>query len=237
MAGGRGSRLKILTRNRCKPAVDILGRYKIFDFVASNVANTGIPAALIATQFKPESLNTHIGSGEVWGFNGTKKLEMVNPWESTEFFGTADSVRKSINQIDRYNPEIVLVLGADHVYVMDYKEAIMQHQMNNADITIMTNAVPEERVSDFGIVKIDELGRIVDFAEKPTDKGVIKSFRLPRRMKERLGIDSPDLNFLASMGNYVFFWNRLKRFLTFPGLDFGKDTENSLEFREKLMNP
>ncbi len=95
--------------------------------------------------------------------------------------------------------------------------------MNNADITIMTNVVPDNKVSDFGIVRIDESGRIINFAEKPTDKKVIESFRLTPGMKIRLGIDDPNLNFLASMGNYAFFWDRLKEFLDSPGVDFGKD--------------
>jgi len=229
MAGGRGARLKMLTKNRCKPAVDIFGHHRIFDFVASNIANTGINTALIATQFKRQSLHEYIGIGERWGFDGIrKKLEIVSPngegCSSAAFEGTADSVRKSIGRIDTYNPGVVLVLGGDHVYTMNYRDAIKQHKINNADITIMTNVVPDSKVSDLGIVKIDESGRIIDFAEKPTDKEVIEDFRLTTRMKDRLGIDNPNLNFLASMGNYVFFWDRLKRFLDFPGVDFGKDT-------------
>jgi glucose-1-phosphate adenylyltransferase len=228
MAGGRGSRLEVLTRDRGKPAVNILGHYRIFDFVATNVAGSGIPAILIATQFEPKSLTRHIGNGQIWGFDGIDKmLEIAHPYEEGRSFvtfeGTADSVRKTADRIDRYNPGIVLVLGGDHIYSMDYSDAIVQHKMNAADITIMTNAIPDSKVSDFGIVKIDESGRIVEFAEKPTDKEVIKSFRLTARTKERLGVGDPDLNFLASMGNYVFFWDKLKRFLDFPGVDFGKD--------------
>lgn len=228
MAGGRGSRLKVLTRDRCKPAVNILGHYRVFDFVATNIACSRIPAMLISAQFEPRSLSRHIGNGEVWGFDGIdKRIEIVHPYEERKGFitfeGTADSIRKNVCRIDKYNPDIVLVLGGDHIYVMDYTDVIMQHKMNNADITIMTNVVPENRVSDFGIVKIDKSGRIIDFAEKPTDKKVIENFRLTARMKKRLGIDNPNLNFLASMGNYVFFWDRLKRFLDFSGVDFGKD--------------
>ena len=227
MAGGRGTRLKILTKDNCKPAVSILGRYRIFDFVASNIANTGIAATLVATQFRQATLSEHIGNGEAWGFDGyNRKIEIVcaheNGGNAVTFEGTADSVRKSAYQIDRYNPNIVLVLGSDHVYNMDYRQAIAQHEVNNADITIMTNVVPDSKVSDFGVVKIDQFGRIVDFAEKPTDREVIENFRLTPAIKNRLGITDPDLNFLASMGNYVFFWDRLKGFLDSPGVDFGK---------------
>jgi glucose-1-phosphate adenylyltransferase len=228
MAGGRGSRLKILTKDTCKPDVNILGRNKIIDFVAANIASTGISATLMATQFKRESLSEYVRNGEAWGFDGVrKKLEITHPDEggdSAEFGGTADSVRKSADRISKHNPSIVLVLGGDHIYSMDYRDIIMQHQMNSADITIMTNVVPDSKVSDFGIIKIDDSGRIIDFAEKPTDKEVIESFRLTPRMKNRLGIDDDsNLNFLASMGNYAFFWDRLKGFLDSPGMDFGKD--------------
>jgi glucose-1-phosphate adenylyltransferase len=228
MAGGQGSRLGVLTRDRCKPAVNILGHYRIFDFVATNVANTGLPAMLIATQFEPRSLSRHLGSGRLWGFDGIdRKLEVVHPYEErgsfVTFGGTADCVRKAVERIDRYHPGIVLVLGGDHIYSMNYRDAIAQHITSEADITIMTNVIPDSKVSDFGIIKIDESCRIVDFAEKPKDKEVIESFRLTAKTKDHLGIDDPGLNFLASMGNYVFFWDRLKKFLDFSGIDFGED--------------
>lgn len=226
MAGGRGTRLKILTKDTCKPMVGILGRYKVFDFVASNVTNTGIPVTLIASQFKSEHLDEYIGDGRIWGYDKLRrKLEILDPCKERKeiFEGTADSVRKSIDQIDRYDPKTVLVLGSDHIYAMNYREAIIQHGMTNADITIMTSTIPDNKVSDFGIVKIDKHMHIIDFAEKPTDKDLVKGFKLTPKMKKLLRIDDPNLNFLASMGNYIFSWDRLKRFLNFPGADFGKD--------------
>lgn len=228
MAGGRGTRLKVLTRDTCKPMVDILGHHRIFDFVATNIMNTGLPVTLVAMQHEQVPLAEYVEAGKLWGFDGIdRKLEIVRPngtEDSAKFKGTADSVRKSAAKIDGYDPEIVLVLGADHVYNMDYIGFIEQHSKSNADITIMTNAVPESKVKDFGIVKIDESGRITDFAEKPKDQDVIDSFRLPPETKKRLGIKDPDLNFLASMGNYAFFWDRLKGFLSSSsGIDFGKD--------------
>jgi len=237
MAGGRGTRLHILTRDRSKPAVNIIGHYRIFDFVATNIANTGIPAMLIATQFRPRSLSTHIGNGQVWGFDGIdKKIEIVHPYEDygdfVTFDGTADCVRKSVNRISRYNPEVVLVLAGDHIYAMNYSSMIKQHIASDADITIMTNPIPDDRVSDLGIVRIDESGRIVDFAEKPKDAEVMEKFRLSDTMKKRLGIDNPELNFLASMGNYVFFWHKLKEFLNLSGDDFAKDIIPSIRWNE-----
>jgi len=240
MAGGRGSRLKILTRDRCKPAIDILSHYRILDFVATNIVNTGISAMLIAAQFEPGSLSAHAGNGTVWGFDRTNgKLEIISPHKSGKQFvtfeGTADSVRKSTAQINRYSPDIVLVLAADHIYTMDYKDAIAYHKSHNADITIMTNAVPESKVSDFGIVKIDESGRIIDFVEKPKDEKVIEGFRLTDRMKSLLDISDPNLNFLASMGNYILFWDRLKNFLKLPGTDFARHTIPAIRERSSEL--
>ena len=161
MAGGKGTRLKALTRDRCKPACDIFGLYRIFDFVATNIACSGIPAMLISTQFEPRSLNRHIGNGAAWGFNGiNKRVEILDPYQERKGFitfeGTADSVRKNLSLIEIYNPDIALVLGGDHVYAMDYTDVIEQHKINDADITIMTSVVSENRASDFGIIKIDE---------------------------------------------------------------------------------
>lgn len=228
MAGGRGSRLKVLTKDRCKSAVNILGHHKIFDFVAANIANTGIPITLIATQFEAESLSSYVGNGAAWNFDGiNRRIEIINPLEEgikdEVFKGTADSIRKSMDRIDRYNPNIVLVLSGDHVYSMNYEYVVKQHEKDDADITIMANAVSEDKVSELGILKMDESGHIIDFAEKTKDKEVIESFRLTDRMRRHLGIGDPSLSFLASMGNYVFFWDRLKAFLEFPGMDFGKD--------------
>ena len=246
MAGGRGSRLKVLTKSRSKPAVGILGQYRIIDFVATNITNSGIPVMLAATQFEPSSLSKHIGKAAIWGFDMIdRSLEIIHPHQKNDklvtFGGTADSVRKSIDRIERYAPGIVLVLGGDHVYTMNYSNAIAEHITNQADMTIMTNVVTESKVQDLGIVKIDDNCRIVDFAEKPENKALIERFRLPPKVKERLGINDPDLSFLASMGNYIFFWDRLRKFLEFPGMDFGNDLipairENSQKIYAHIFN-
>ncbi|HGE72429.1 TPA: hypothetical protein ENX78_16430 [Candidatus Poribacteria bacterium] len=242
MAGGRGSRLEVLTKDRSKSAVSILGHYRIFDFVATNIENSGIPVMLVATQFEPGTLSMHIGDGEIWGFDGINKVMEINyPHEEGRHFitfkGTADSVRKSIDRIDRYNPDIVLVLAADHVYIMDYSDALKWHELNNADITIMANVVPESKVSNFGAIKIDEACRIIDFVEKPKDKDVIDNFKLTPKIKSLLGITDPNLNFLVSMGNYIFYWDRLKHFLTeYPdGMDFGLNIIPAIRERSKSV--
>ncbi|HGJ65013.1 TPA: hypothetical protein ENS27_06430 [bacterium] len=242
MAGGRGSRLEVLTKDRSKSAVGIIGHYRIFDFVATNIQNSGIPIMLVATQFEPGTLSMHIGTGEIWGFDGVnRKLEINYPHEEGRHFitfqGTADSVRKSMDRINRYNPDIILILAADHIYAMDYRDAIKWHVINHADITLMTNAVSDDKVSDLGIVKIDRLCKIVDFAEKPKDPDIIESFRLTPQIKAMLGIDNPKLNFLASMGNYIFNWDKLKGFLqdNHDGLDFGSHIIPFIKSQNKSM--
>ena len=237
MAGGRGTRLEILTKERTKPAIGIHGIYRIIDYVVSNITNTGIPSTIIAAQFEPRSLIGHLRDGSIWGFDGIdRKLEIVHPYEEgkkiVRFEGTADSVRKNLHRINRYNPRIVFVLGGDHVYCMNYEAAIKQHISNNADITIMANLVPESKAHDFGLIKIDEQGRIIAFAEKPKEKEVIEEFRLTPIIKSRLGIpnSNSNLDFLASMGNYIFFHDQLEVFLKqHPGDDFGKEIIPSIK--------
>ncbi len=231
MAGGRGTRLKVLTNHRTKPAVGIAGKYRIFDFVATNVKNSEIPVMIVATQFRPLSLIKHIGTGSPWDydFRGTadgRVIEINQPHEKDgdimRFEGTADSVRKSMNRIKKYNPGIILILGGDHVYQMNYENAIKYHSIKNSDAIIMASPITEEKVSDFGIMRVDESGKILDFTEKPNEKEVIEKFRLTKRIKQELKIDDK-YQFLASMGNYIFSEEKLKRFLGWGGNDFGRD--------------
>lgn len=142
--------------------------------------------------------------------------------ECVIFEGTADSVRKSAGKIDKYPLEIILVLGSDHVYLMSYNSMIAQHIETGADMTIMVNAVPESRFRDLGIVKVDPRGRIIDFTEKPQDQAAIEDFRLNPQTMTSLGINNPQYQFLASTGNYVFYWKRLRGYLhDIPGSDWG----------------
>jgi len=229
MAGGRGTRLSVLTRDRTKSAVSIHGENRLIDYALTNISNTGIPGVIIVPQYAPQSLINHVGLGEIWGYEREdKKLEVTPPHEEGKdlfvtFVGTADSVRKSMDRIKKYDPRVVLVLAGDHVYCMNYEEAIKQHKGTNADVTILANPIPENKVNDFGIMMINEEGKVIDFAEKPKNKEIIERFRLTNRTKRRLKIHDPKLNFLASMGNYVFFQDKLESILRYQGDDFGKN--------------
>lgn len=203
LAGGKGSRLDILSEKRSKPAVPFAGKFRIIDFCLSNCTNSGIYDIAILTQYLPLSLNEHIGSGKPWDLDRRDSqvtlLQPHNYW----YLGTADAVLKNIEFIQRRNPKYVLILSGDHIYKMNYKKMIEAHVKNGANLTIATQKVPMDEASRFGIIEPDENFKVVGFEEKPTN---------------------PKSN-QASMGIYVFdadtLYHALKN-ITDPNLDFGK---------------
>jgi len=214
LAGGRGSRLDILSLNRSKPSVPFAGKFRIIDFVLSNCSNSGIYDIGILTQYLPLSLNEHIGIGAAWDFNRRNSgVTLLQPCENQSegqwYSGTADAILQNINFIKRKNPDNVLILSGDHIYKMDYRPLIQQHMDTNADVTVCAQPVPWEEASRFGILADDEQGRIYEFAEKPAE---------------------PKSN-LANMGIYVFKTDVLIDILQKMkkvGLDFGNDVIPSL---------
>jgi len=209
LAGGRGSRLDILSINRAKPSVPFAGKFRIIDFVLSNCSNSDIYDIGILTQYLPLSLNEHIGIGQAWDFNRKNSgVTLLQPCEGLSqdqwYTGTADAILQNINYIKRKNPEHVLLLSGDHIYKMDYRPLIEQHERTGADVTVCAQEVDWAEASRFGILSDDENGRIFEFAEKP---------------------EQPKSN-LASMGIYVFKTDVLieKLYeLKKTGLDFGHD--------------
>ena len=209
LAGGRGSRLDILSINRSKPSVPFAGKFRIIDFVLSNCSNSEIYDVGILTQYLPLSLNEHIGIGAAWDFNRRNTgVTLLQPCEGHDegqwYTGTADAILQNINYIKRKNPENVLLLSGDHIYKMDYRPLIEQHTQTGADVTICAQEVPWEEASRFGILAFDEQQKIYEFAEKP---------------------EQPKSN-MANMGIYVFktdvLIETLKK-LKKNGLDFGHD--------------
>jgi len=209
LAGGRGSRLDILSLGRAKPSVPFAGKFRIIDFVLSNCSNSEIYDIGILTQYLPLSLNEHIGVGQAWDFDRKNTgVTLLQPCEghSTDqwYTGTADAILQNINYIKRKNPDNVLILSGDHIYKMDYSAMIRFHKECKADATIAVMPVPIEEASRFGVIITDEDHKIEDFEEKPAN---------------------PRSN-LASMGIYIFNWKSLKEALIAkadqPNLDFGK---------------
>ncbi len=196
LAGGQGSRLGVLTTKVAKPAVAFGGKYRIIDFPLSNCINSGVDTVGVLTQYQPLQLNTHIGIGIPWDLDRNHGgVTVLSPYEkksgSAWFSGTANAIYQNINYIDNYNPEYVLILSGDHIYKMDYELMLDYHKKNNADLTIAVMPVPMEEASRFGIVVTDDNGKISEFQEKPKE---------------------PKSN-LASMGIYIFSWDKLKEAL------------------------
>jgi glucose-1-phosphate adenylyltransferase len=193
LAGGRGSRLRQLTDWRAKPAVPFGGKFRIIDFPLSNCVNSGIRRIGVATQYKAQSLISHIQHG--WGFLDGRFQEFVELLpaqqriEETWYQGTADAVYQNIDILRRHNPEYVLILGGDHVYKMDYRKLLADHVEKSADMTVACVEIPVEEVGSFGIISIDQDWRVTNFTEKPSS-----TTSMPGHPGKAL----------ASMGIYVF---------------------------------
>ncbi|MGL1936491.1 MAG: glucose-1-phosphate adenylyltransferase [Fibrobacterales bacterium] len=216
MAGGQGSRLQPLTSDRAKPAVHFAGKYRIIDFVLNNFINSGIYKIKVLTQFKSDSLNRHITSG--WTLNRSlgQYVDLVPAQMRTGgnwYRGTADAIYQNINLITDENPDFVAVFGGDHIYKMDVNQMIDYHQQKAALATVSAIPVPREEAMDFGVIQVDNDGRMIGFEEKPED---------PKEIPGRPGWC------LASMGNYIFNSRFLVRELMNcvdrdNGFDFGQD--------------
>ncbi len=194
LAGGRGSRLKDLTDWRAKPAVPFGGKFRIIDFPLSNCINSGIRRIGVLTQYKAHSLIKHIQRG--WGFLRGEFNEFIELLpaqqrvdEQSWYKGTADAVFQNIDILRIYKPEYVLILAGDHIYKMDYGEMLADHVRNEADMTVACMELPIEQASAFGVMDVDNEGRVVAFVEKPDN---------PPAMPGK-----PD-RALCSMGIYVF---------------------------------
>src|SRR5207253_2538656 len=193
LAGGVGERLYPLTKERAKPAVYFGGPYRIIDFTLSNCINSGLRHIYIATQYKSLSLNRHIRMG--WSVVSEELgefVEILPPQKRVGehwYLGTADAVFQNLYSVAREEPENVLILAGDHVYKMDYSKMLRFHLESGADVTLATIEVPTEEGRRFGIVRVDENGRVIGFQEKPEQPAPLPG--------------APHVA-LASMGIYLF---------------------------------
>ena len=173
LAGGKGSRLYPLTRDRAKPAVPFGGKYRIIDFTLSNCINSGIKRIFVLTQYKSYSLERHIRLG--WGFLSQELHEFVVPLppqqrvDESWYRGTADAIYQNLYTIRRENPRFLLVLSGDHVYQMDYAKLLRFHKARGAAVTVGALEVDRHEASAFGVIQVDDKSRIVGFQEKPKD--------------------------------------------------------------------
>ncbi len=206
LAGGEGERLSILSQVRAKPGVPFGGKYRIIDFALSNAVNSGLTDVGILTQYAPRSLIDHIGVGRPWDLDRSRGgVALLQPFigrgRARDWYqGTADAVLQNLDFIDDRDPELVLVLAGDHIYKMDYRPFIARHREAGADVTCAVRTVPISEAHRFGILDVDEGGRVTAFVEKPKD---------------------PPSN-LVSMGVYVFSWPLLRDLLSPDRVDFGR---------------
>ncbi|TWD89180.1 glucose-1-phosphate adenylyltransferase [Neobacillus bataviensis] len=214
LAGGKGTRLNLLTKTLVKPAVPFGGKYRIIDFALSNCRNSGIETVGILTQYRPYELHAHLGRCNDGNYyNRYGGLTILPPYQRSDsgvewYEGTAHAVFQNIEFIEQYNPENVLVVSGDQIYKMDYSIMLKQHLETNADCTIAVVEVPWADANRFGLMRMDpKTYRITSFEEKPKN---------------------PTSN-LASMGIYIFKWPILREYLLreelkeFSNRDFGKD--------------
>ena len=214
LAGGKGTRLKALTRKVAKPAVSFGAKYRIIDFPLSNCANTHINHVGVLTQYESSALATYIGSGKNWGLNGVNSFTSVlSPKETEEgsswYKGTADAIYQNIDWLDAIQPEYVLVLSGDHIYATTYDKMIAAHKAAGADCTVSVLEVPLEEASRFGILETSATGEVTAFKEKPKN---------------------PKSN-LASMGIYVFTYKTLRAAL----ITDAKDETSDHDFGKNII--
>ena len=215
LAGGQGSRLKVLTENTAKPAVPFGGKYRIIDFPLSNCVNSGIDTVGILTQYQPLELNEYIGNGQPWGLNKTHSCaQVLPPYERHDkksgwYKGTANAIYQNIDFIERYDPDYVVILSGDHIYKMDYAAMVAYHEENNASCTIAVRTVPLKEASRFGILNTNPDNTIYEFEEKP---------KAPKSTN-------------ASMGIYVFNWAVLRQAL----ISDEEDETSSNDFGKNII--
>lgn len=208
LVGGRGTRLKQITQDTAKPAVTFAGKYRLIDFVLSNLSNSKIDTAGIITQYEPHDLMNYISLGSTWDLDVNEGgVHFLTPYTSMDGDqwqkGTAHAIKQHFHFIEQYNPKFVLVLGGDHIYKMDYRKMISHHEKLDSDLTIATFKV-NDNPNRYGIIESDESDKVIGFEEKP---------------------ETPKSD-QASMGIYVFNTAALKRLVfedKYDLFDFGND--------------
>lgn len=227
LGGGRGTRLYPLTQLRSKPAVPLVGKYRLVDIPISNCINSGLRNIFVLSQFQSASLNRHVA--RTYRFDPFSRgfveiLAAEQTEECTDWYqGTADAVRKQLRRFLRPGTDTILVLSGDQLYVMDFRRILEAHVASRADITVAATPVTERDAGEFGILQIDGFGTVTDFVEKPRDVSSLRQLALSEQMLVARGASS-GRPYLASMGIYVFRPEVLVGALEDPAqMDFGKE--------------
>lgn len=229
LGGGRGTRLYPLTMQRSKPAVPLAGKYRLIDIPISNCLNSGFNRIYVLTQYLSVSLHRHIAHTYKFDAFGDGFVEILAAQQTNEasdwYQGTADAVRQNIRYVQNDGAREILILSGDQIYRMDYRQLIQTHRDARADVTIAVIPVAKSQVAGFGIVRLDDRGRVVDFIEKPKTDEALKPYATPAEWMEKRNIHAPGRNYLASMGIYVFKRDALLELLHADprAHDFGKE--------------
>ncbi|HKQ62246.1 MAG TPA: glucose-1-phosphate adenylyltransferase [Candidatus Polarisedimenticolaceae bacterium] len=224
LGGGRGARLDPLTRLRSKPAVPFAGKYRLIDIPISNALHSGMERMFVLTQFNSASLHRHIVRTYKFDVFSRGFVQILAAQQTTTeerwFQGTADAVRRNLRFIADLRGDLVLILSGDHMYRMDYRDMLREHLERDAEITLATLPSSEQAIEDFGAVRVDETGRVVEFREKPRTAEARAGMEVAPALLERYGIES-DRPYLASMGIYLFHKSVLQEVLDNDFSDFG----------------
>jgi glucose-1-phosphate adenylyltransferase len=224
LGGGRGSRLDPLTRLRSKPAVPFAGKYRLIDIPISNAIHSGMERMFVMTQYNSVSLHRHIVR--------TYKFDIFSPgfvqilaaqqtmMDESWFQGTADAVRRNVNIISEMQGDLALILAGDHIYRMDYRNMLRDHLESEADITLSVLPCSSDEIAEFGAVRVDEDGHVLEFREKPATDQERAGMETSPALLERSGVGA-DRPYLASMGIYLFRKDSLARCLDNDLQDFG----------------
>lgn len=239
MGGGRGTRLYPLTKERCKPAVPLAGKYRLVDIPISNCLNSGFNRIFLLSQFLTASLHRHIQKSFHFDPFGAGFIDILSA-EQTEkssawYEGTADAVRRNLVHFESHAHEFILILSGDQLYRMDFSKIVEQHVATKADVTIAAIPVPVSKVEGLGLMRVGDDLSIAEFVEKPKDPAIINGLTVSPALEARLSA-STEKRCLASMGIYVFSRDVLRQALDNGMKDFGKEVIPALLGKAKLCS-
>ena len=229
LGGGRGTRLYPLTKYRSKPAVPVAGKYRLIDVPISNCINSGVRRIYVLTQFLSVSLHSHIANTYHFDPFSRGFVEILAAQQTNEkadwYQGTADAVRQNLRYVEEDPCSLVLILSGDQLYRMDYHAMVEAHQQSGADVSLAVIPVGRASVSAFGIVRLDDAGRVIGFVEKPKTEAQLAPVRMDEAWIAARGIVAPGRPYLASMGIYLFNRDVLFDLLASDAqaTDFGKE--------------
>jgi glucose-1-phosphate adenylyltransferase len=240
MGGGRGSRLYPLTRDRCKPAVPLAGKFRLVDIPISNCLNSGLNRIFLLTQFNTASLHKHVHESYKFDPFGRGFVDILAAEQTADdsnwYQGTADAVRQNLCHFNELGFDHLLVLSGDQLYRMNFNKLIRQHIRTGAQVTIAAKALPASQVAGLGLMRVNDDLSISEFVEKPDDPATIEGLAISERLQAGLSRTTDERLCLASMGIYLFNRDVLFKALDNEMKDFGKEIIPSLLGQARLSS-